>query len=239
MKMLLVGMASFLLAGVISVVWIALPDHEAMAAGNTYYVSKQGNDGNACTSPGTGACLTIRGGASKMSGGDTLLIQAGTYDEYLTYGKGFPWKNGSSASSRTRYARYQNDVVIVRPQQSRDDHVVAFLNNNYIEIDGLILDGGNIEYDGIKIEEYQGSATGIRIANSEIKDARGGGSVCIRFYGNGGGSHEVVNNTIHNCSFYGVYVSTRNPLIDGNRIYDNGGFAIHQFSMMEEPAIIL
>jgi hypothetical protein len=58
-----------------AVMWFS-PGHQSQAAGNTHYVSKQENDGNACTSPNSGACLTIRGGASKMSGGDTLLIQA-------------------------------------------------------------------------------------------------------------------------------------------------------------------
>jgi hypothetical protein len=44
-----------------------------------------------------------------MSGGDTLLIQAGTYDESM-----HTWASGT-ASAYTRYARYQNDQVIVQP----------------------------------------------------------------------------------------------------------------------------
>jgi hypothetical protein len=78
----------------------------AVAHAVTYYVSKQGNDNNRCTSPDTGACLTIAGGASKMSGGDTLLIQGGTYEEQMIEESGFPWKRAADGT-HTSVARYR------------------------------------------------------------------------------------------------------------------------------------
>ncbi len=60
---------------------LALAGHAA-ARGNTYYVSKSGNNSN----PGTAAApwLTISHAAAKVAAGDTVYVRAGTYHEAVS-----------------------------------------------------------------------------------------------------------------------------------------------------------
>jgi parallel beta-helix repeat protein len=194
----------------------------------TYYVSQVAGSGdsNACTSPGAGACRTIRGGASKMSGGDTLLVQGGTYVEQMTYGTNFPWVSGTAVNNRTRYKRYQNERVIVQPSSTdQSDHLVATYQKKYIELDGFIFDGNNGVIAVVKFED----STGMRLANSEVKNSNNVPSGnCVLITSNG--NHEIVNNNVHNCVEYGLYHSGHNSLIDRNIFHDNGGYGIHVYA---------
>jgi parallel beta-helix repeat protein len=201
----------------------------------TYYVSKEGNTGNSCAtaqSPGSKAKLTIAAGAACMSGGDTLLIQAGTYTESMIgSGEGsFPWRSGTSGNY-TRYARYQNDRVVIRP--SGGDRVLYMDGPSYIELDGLIIDGMNVLYNVVKLDSYQGTTHHIRIKNSELTMA---GAAPVPWPGQpmiileGGDRNEYLNNNIHHSpNGYGMYITRTNALIDGNIIHDNGGFGIHVY----------
>ena len=235
MKILLVGMASFLLAGVISVVWIALPDHEAMAAGNTYYVATSGSDSNSCSQ--SSPCRTIARGSSMLAAGDTLYIRGGTYDEQLDHGLGgFYWKNGTSWNNMTVYSSYPNETVIIRP--SSGGIALRFENTSqYIEVNGLIIDAFNMQYSVIKIDGYDGrEAKYIRIKNNEIMNAGrafGDGNSGMGILG-GGASCEFINNDIHHNENYGFYtggsLDGSGSLYEGNRIHDNGGYGIHLYN---------
>jgi parallel beta-helix repeat protein len=213
-----------------AVLWFS-SSHQSQAAGNTYYVSKQGSDSNSCISAGSGTCLTITGGASKMSGGDTLLIQAGTYNENMEW-QTFPWRTGN-ASTYTRYARYQNDVVTIVGQGSgagSGSKTISFYNNsNYIEIDGLAFDGVNT--DGVVRVETP--AHHIRIKNSVLKNAPVGcwPNTPSIIGAQGGTNIEFLNNDIYGAAVgYGIYMATSDSVMDGNRIHDNGQYGIHMYS---------
>jgi hypothetical protein len=198
----------------------------AVAHAATYYVSKQGNDNNPCTAPDTGACLTIAGGASKMSGGDTLLMQGGTYEEQMIEEFGFPWKSGSS-SQYTRVARASvDDEVIVRP--TTGVIVMAITSQSYIESDGIIYDGGGLTSCSpgvVRILNDSGQTHHIRIRNGKIRN-----NPCGQGIGGVGPNGKVLNNEIYGNEGYGIYTAENDEIIDGNSFHDNGGYGIHLYS---------
>jgi parallel beta-helix repeat protein len=149
---------------------------------------------------------------------------------------------------------YPGETVIMRPNVGAM-RVLDFLSNqHYIVIDGLILDGINVSYDTVKISWHiSDPSTGahhIRIINSEIMNGRWNG---IGFGDIGG--NELINNRIHHngraggCNVgvpcppaaqadqppgYGqghaLYVASPNNIVDGNEIYMNGEYGIHNYS---------
>jgi hypothetical protein len=83
-------LCSILLAGLILV-----PVQQVQAAGNIYYVAKNGSNGN----PGTitQPWLTIQYSANKVVAGDTVYVRSGTYNEQVFIsrksGTALPCKN--------------------------------------------------------------------------------------------------------------------------------------------------
>jgi parallel beta-helix repeat protein len=195
----------------------------------TYYVSKSGSNSNSCAtaqSPGSNARLTIGAGAACLSSGDTLLIQAGTYAENMIGSPegSFPWQSGT-VNQYTRYARYQNDTVIVRP--SGGGRVLYMNGPQYITIDGLVLDGTSVQFTTIKLDAYQTSTEFIRLQNCEVIGNSSGGD----FMGILGGSHsQFLKNNIHGSGNYCVYNPGHDNLWDGNTIHDCGGYGIHSYN---------
>jgi hypothetical protein len=201
----------------------------SLSHATTYYVSKLAgaSNSNACTSPGAGACSTIAGAAVKMSGGDTLFIQAGTYTEAMAGDVGFPWRAGTP-TAYTRYARYQQDVVTLRPTSG--NYVVIFTEpNRYIELDGLILDGAG---RGATVLKTDDTNTNVRIKNCVLKNVGHGEwpnqPMVTQIHGN---NHELYNNDLSGSpDGYGIYLAGSNNIIDGNSVHDNGAHGIHAYS---------
>lgn len=79
----------------------------------TWYVSTTGNDTTGTGSEGN-PWRTIVHGINSMSGGDTLLIRAGTYEEqpYGTSGTGIETKSGLSNAQRTVIRAYPGEAVV-------------------------------------------------------------------------------------------------------------------------------
>jgi hypothetical protein len=202
-----------------------LNPHITHAAGNTYYVSKQGSDSNSCDTarnPGSSAKLTIADGAACMSGGDTLLIQAGTYVEQMIGDFGFPFRNGTTGQY-TRYAAYQSDVVIVRPTSG--DTVMATTDNTYIEFDRIIWDGGGLNSCGAGVIRFLGdNHHHMRMRGGQIRN-----NPCAQGIGGIGPNGEVLGVEIHHNGGYGIYDVSSDTVIDGNIFHDNGGFAVHAY----------
>ena len=110
------------------------------AFSTTFYVGKDGSNSNSCTqaqNPSTPK-LTIATGVGCMSGGDELVVSAGTYFE------GFPGTNilaalpnGTSWDNVTTLRGKSGDEVIMQPTGS-DYRCFSVYNpvKSYIEIDG-------------------------------------------------------------------------------------------------------
>jgi hypothetical protein len=84
---------------------IAFGPVPAQAAGNVYYVAKNGSNSN----PGTEAqpWLTIQKAASTLTAGDTVYVKAGTYREQVR-----PRNSGTDGNVIT-YAAYPGNIVII------------------------------------------------------------------------------------------------------------------------------
>jgi hypothetical protein len=103
------------------------------AAGNVYYVAKNGSNSN----PGTEAqpWLTIQKAASTLTAGDTVYVKAGTYREQVKPG------NSGTAGNVITFTAYPGDTVIIDGtgiSSGSDGHgLVEITGKSYITIDGF------------------------------------------------------------------------------------------------------
>ena len=108
------------------------------AAGNVYYVAKNGNDSN----PGTEALpwRTIQKAANTLTAGDTVYVKAGTYNEQVVPA------NSGSAGNWITYRVFPGDTVTIdgsginigkSPSGSVQGLFFIKNNHNYIEVNGF------------------------------------------------------------------------------------------------------
>lgn len=197
-----------------------------------YYVATTGSD----TNPGTEAqpFLTVSRGVSVLTPGDTLYILGGTYAESLL--DNIP--AGISWNAPVTIAAAPGHTVILKPN-SVAGWVLHFQGpQQYIIIDGLVLDATNVVYDAVKITEGggAGSAHHIRLIRCEVKNAPGQGILVTQFadlnefidlnvYDNGSSRYD-----------HGFYISTSNNLVEGSTIHHNTGYGVHVYNSNEGRA---
>ena len=193
----------------------------------TYYVSiAAGDDARSCA---TAANLstpmrTLNRAVKCLAPGDTLMIRGGTYAESLM--DNIP--SGTSWASPVTLKAFTGEAVTLRPNLptgsgdcGKDKNLVCtwvihFANNSvstqqYIVIDGLILDAINATVNAVKIT-YNGSnsskgAHHIRILNSEIKNSYGSAILMGAGFGStivAGGYNEFINNLVHHNGRHGT-----------------------------------
>jgi len=114
--------------------------------GATYYVSTGGSDSNVCTDGGQAtsqAKRSINGGASCLSGGDTLIVKDGTYTECMT--DIIP--SGSAAQHTTVKAENKRQAILDPPSNCGGGAAVLLgccngsvnTAKSYITIQGLYV----------------------------------------------------------------------------------------------------
>ena len=204
------------------------------AQGATYYVAKTGSDSNSCTA--AAPCLTIRKGISVMSGGDTLVIGDGTYEEFIHGGP----PSGSAGAPTTIRAANRNKAVLL-PNAPSDYYVVQIADRNWVVIDGLVADACTIQSYPFRLE---GSTANTVIKNVVAKNGHGDYSTGIAFHSTGGGN-QLLNSESHHNGFstcggstpasaagHGGYFAGHDALIEGNRFYNNAwiSFQIYNYS---------
>lgn len=205
----------------------------------TYYVSQSGDDSDGLTL--AKGKHTIAAGIALMSGGDTLMINDGTYTEGIH--NQIP--SGIDAANRTFIMAINRLAVIMDGDDGQPSlSVITLENKQYITFDGIDVDAHGI--DG-------GIGFGDRLDGTG-----GGGSSYITFqYGavhdaflTGIGGHGapdnhhilIRGNEIYNCGTvdtggfdpHALYVSWHDGITEDNYFHDNGnptqgGAPIHQY----------
>jgi parallel beta-helix repeat protein len=113
--------------------------------------------------------------------------------------------------------------------------MINFLDNSYVEVDGLIFDGTNMTNTLLKISQ---GAHHIRIKNCEIMNGPMNG---IQLSHSGSAAdprsnfNEIINCTIHDNGWqsgsgHQIYMSTSNNLIEGCTIFNGNRYGIHLWS---------
>ena len=220
--------------------------------GNVYYVAPNGSDSN----PGTISqpFRTIRRGIASLSGGDTLNIRAGTYNEGNIDASTIP--NGPSTSSRTTLAAYDGaGTAILLPTACIGGGVLGYPNSgnqtNHT-FDGLVFDGTNCWTPvggGANQIIYLGPfASNINFLNVTIKNAgmanlnsgettHGvfiGGAQHIQFLkctlsDNGRGNNAAGGG--NRAAGYHYYIAGGDDIIiDGCTHIRSGGYGVHAYS---------
>ncbi len=144
-----------------------------------------GNDANACTAIGVGACKTISGAVGKMSAGDSLEIAAGTYVEDITLTAG---KNNLTIEGASQTSVIIQGSLLVAEGSGIDD----------LSLSNFTINNNNNGRFGISLRDPLGAGptTGILINNVLFKNISGfGNSTAIEIYS----SHGKI--TIQNSTF--------------------------------------
>lgn len=120
----------FLLA-LVAIALVA-PSEYALAAGNTYYVAKNGSDANVGTE--AAPWLTIQKAADTTAAGDTVYIKTGIYNEQV-----FVKHSGSSGKWIT-FASYPGHTAVIDGTGltvSEWEGLVNIISKSYIKVSGL------------------------------------------------------------------------------------------------------
>ncbi len=192
----------------------------------TYYVDKSGNDSNSCTTAQDTAPehakQSITNALGCPSPGDTIIVRQGTYDEFIsTYLIFIP--SGTEGYPITLMANPGDTVTIDGGSDPRGwDSIVQLTDVHYFVVSGFIIDGLGLASRCVGIEE---PSTGIRVEYNEIK----GSALNAVFIAAIGA--QLVGNYIHDGGYgYGLYLTTSDNLIEGNEVYNMGGFGMHLYS---------
>jgi len=155
--------------------------------------------------------------------GDTLYVRAGVYDEYIT-----AVPSGTSWSNPVKIAAYPGDTVWLAP--STAPYVVS-LGEQYIEFDGINMDGGSSDYG---VARFDWSAHHIRVKNADLRGNPNSPTIAVMLAstasGNVGGN-EFINVQLHRVAgsdaSHGFYIKSSDNLIENCEIYDVPGAGVH------------
>jgi parallel beta-helix repeat protein len=207
------------------------------AQATTYYVSNSGRDANsgAIAAP----WQTLRFAVSRLNAGDTLYIRGGIYtggSNTIDSALG-PVPSGTSWANAITIAGYPNETVTIQHPDSTGGIQLTGSVHSYIIFQDLIVDGINGTDNGLSSIIYisQG-ANHIRFLRVEVMNSWTSG---FNIFSSGGASafNEVLNCKVHGNgrrpvtnSGYGFYVKAVDTLLDGNEIYQNGGYGVQVVS---------
>ncbi|MCP4650106.1 MAG: hypothetical protein GY853_08535 [PVC group bacterium] len=199
--------------------------------GDTYYVAESGDNGDdgSLGNPWE----TIQHAADTVVGGDTVIVQTGTYD-------GFVISTAGTATDRITFRAANSNVILNSNVAYEARSAVIHVTGNYVTIDGFRMIGESGSSDrGVRISKDSGDdILGIEIKNCRISNM---GSVGIS-------TSFAVDALIENNEVWGsgnthgIYVANSgdNPIVRGNTSYDNyrGGIQINADPAEEGDGII-
>jgi len=224
---------------------LLLPGSSSQQSGQIRYVN---NTDPSCG--GHSPCYTtIQAAVNAAIAGDTILIQAGTYQEQVS----ISGKNNTATTEASRIiieADPQGTVgsVVLKGSVAgcTNGHAVRFEQSKFITLRGLTITGaggqavsllgGNNQNQAIHLERLRIFGNGSSECNGGITIARGNPGTLILnslIYSNGrngvatidadGGPHYLIGNTIHANAWSGVYVTRDHEVfLVNNAITGNG-----------------
>jgi len=205
---------------VICVLLFIVPSY---AGATTYYTSQStangmvvGSDSNNCTAIST-PCLTVNGAITgKMSGGDTLRINDGTYAEEITT---IPSSTSYAAATQVQGYMGASSAVTIRPANG-SSRAMTLSNKRYIIITDIIFDGTSQISDAVKVDS---ASDHIRFSRVEVKNGTNQGMLwsassfieCLSC---------IVHDNGSNSSQHGIYVGDSDDcLVQGGEFYNHAG----------------
>ncbi len=214
---------------VVALVWLT----PTAALADTFYVALAGDDQAAGTQ--AAPFRTVHKGASVLKPGDTVLVRAGVYEE--EFYNDIP--GGTSWDAAVTLAAYPGDKPTLRPPAGAG-RVFSFASAavSWIVVDGFELDAVNAQYDAVKVTwgSSEGASHHIRLRNCEVKNSPGQGilvtgdpSSGVDVYGN-----EFIGLSVHDNGTtdfdHGLYISTRDNLVEGCDVFHNAGWGVHVYN---------
>jgi parallel beta-helix repeat protein len=215
---------------------------QGVAHAATYYVSRSGNDGYSCGQAQAVATpkQSLNNAVGCLAPGDTLLVRGGNYLESLFD----VVPAGTSWTSKVRIAAYPGETVWVVPAAGTYRVLDFSRSEQYIEFDGINLDGSNVTYDSVKINAGStgNNAHHIRLMNAEVlgpkhtgTGAPTGQTVLVAAGDSTSiGGNEFINLRVHggmsNDFDQSFYVQSAGNLIERCEIYDFPGNAVQLYN---------
>jgi hypothetical protein len=222
---------------ILSMLTYAIPASPAAAQGQTYYVDPGGSN-----STGDGSLAhpwkTIAYGVTRLSAGDTLLINPGTYSDYV-------YVNTSGTAAAPITIRANGPAVVIEGANvTRDAFFIE--NADYVVIDGITIQ--NAPRAGMRLS-YANHVTirNCTFANNAVwglftdfsdytlvedSDSYGAGSQHGIYISNSSDYPTIRHNRLHNNHGCGLHMNgdismggdgiISHGLIEGNIIYENG-----------------
>jgi hypothetical protein len=140
-----------------------------------------------------GSYNTIQAAVTAANAGDTVLVQAGTYNEAVSFGK---------SGNATGYITLKGEAGAIIDGTGKGELGIAVVNRNYIKVMGLEVQNftGTGTPIGISIE---GSSSNLELRNNKVHNI------------------ENANGNAHGIAFYGTSATPISAVIvDGNEIYN-------------------
>src|ERR1700689_5735908 len=144
---------------------LALASTLIAQSGSTFYVSKSGSDSNSGSV--TAPWLTIQHAASSVTAGATVYVEAGVYNESVT----FP--ASGTASNYITFASYRGQTAVIDGTGlavSSTQGLINIVNQSYITVSGFEIRNyttskASLTPAGIWVT---GSGTGVRLLNNLV-----------------------------------------------------------------------
>ncbi len=206
-------------------IWPAAGGAQATTA---LYVStaREASDGYSCTQARTLSTpkRTLQSALGCVTAGATVYLRGGIYVETLDDG---PHDfSGTSWANATKIAAYNGEPVTLKAPIGAN-FAVQLGRRSYVVVERITVDGAGVVYDAVKLN---GTSHHIRFQNGAIYNGtRQGVNIQDSAYG-----HELVNMNIDgngsSAMDHGVYIATRDNLIDGSRIHGSSGYGVHVYN---------
>ena len=202
----------------------------AFALANDHHVATTGDDWGAGSA--TAPFRTIRQALNVAGPGDTVYLHAGTYAEQVSTYQG-AIQGGASWADALIISALPGDTVVLEPHSGSERvFTLAAASASYIVVRGIVMDARNVKYEGVKVTwsgvDPANSSHHIRIEDSEVLNSPGQGVLVdghhnellrLRVHGNGVSDFD-----------HGIYITSRDNLVDGCEVYQNAGSGVHVYN---------